>query len=148
MKICRDFKELLESFNAHRVEYVIVGAHALAFHGAPRFTNDLDVYVRPSAENAARVLAALADFGFGSLDLQAADFENPDNIVQLGVAPVRIDLIMSLGGVSWDQVDAGKVTGRFGDVPVNYIGRDQFIANKKAAGRLKDLADIEAIRKI
>ncbi len=141
----RDFKELLASFNAHGVEYVVVGAHALAFHGAPRYTQDLDIYVRPTGENAVRVLAALADFGFRSLDLTPADFASPGMIVQLGVAPVRVDLITSLPGVSWEEVDAGKSGGTYGDVPVYYIGREQFIANKKVAGRPKDLADIDAV---
>jgi hypothetical protein len=145
MEVEQDFRELLASFNAGGVEYVIVGAHALAHHGAPRFTGDMDVFVCPEAANAVRVVAALEEFGFGSVGLTADDFSEPDQIVQLGYPPVRIDLITSLTGITWDQVDRGKVAGEYGDVSVHYIGRAEYVANKRAAGRKKDLADLEAL---
>ena len=145
MEVQPDFRELLASFNAHRVEYVIVGAYALAFHGAPRFTGDLDLLVKPDPDNARRILAALAEFGFASVGLAAEDFTRPDHVIQLGVPPVRIDLITSLTGVSWEETVAGKIAGSYGDVPVHYIGRGQFIANKRATGRKRDLADLEAL---
>jgi len=132
-------------FNAHEVDYVVVGAHALAYHGAPRFTGDLDVLVRPDKTNAHRVLAALDEFGFGSLGLTAEDFAEPGKVVQLGVAPVRIDIVTSLTGVSWDEVQAGRTIGGFGDQTVRYLGKQQLIRNKRAVGRKKDLADLEAI---
>jgi len=132
-------------FNAHEVDYVVVGAHALAFHGAPRFTGDLDVLVRPDPDNARRVLSALDEFGFGSLGLTAEDFAEPGNVVQLGVAPVRIDIITSLSGVSWDEVQSGRTTAEFGDQTVYYLGRQQLVLNKRAVGRKKDIADLEAI---
>jgi len=141
----QDFKELLELFNAHRVEYLIVGGYALAFHGAPRFTGDLDLLVKPSSDNAMRVLAALAAFGFGALDLTLDDFATPDRVVQLGVPPVRIDLLTSISGISWEEAKAGVVRGTYGDVPVDFIGRAQFVANKRASGRRRDLADLEAL---
>ena len=103
MEIQKDFSELLELFNEHDVAYAIVGGYALAFHGSPRNTGDIDILVRPDRENAARVLRALADFGFGSLDLKVEDFSHPDRVLQLGYAPVRVDLITSLTGVSWEQ---------------------------------------------
>jgi len=140
-----DFKELLALFNAHRVEYVIVGAYALAFHGAPRFTGDLDLLVKPDPDNARRILAALAEFGFASVGLTAEDLTRPDHVVQLGVPPVRIDLITSLTGVSWEETVSGRTAGSYGDIPVHYIGRPQFIANKRATGRKRDLADLEAL---
>ena len=140
-----DFRELLALFNAHHVEYMIVGGYALAFHGAPRFTGDLDILGRPEAVNAHRVLTALEDFGFASLGLTSSDFDRPDQVVQLGVPPVRIDLITSITGVSWDEAWAGKVPGRYGDITVSYIGREQFIANKRATGRTKDVADLEEL---
>ncbi|MFC1601193.1 nucleotidyltransferase [Candidatus Sumerlaeota bacterium] len=140
-----DFKELLELLNAHAVEFVIVGAQALAFHGAPRYTGDLDVYVRPSAQNAERIMAALERFGFGDVGLSASDFAAPDKVVQLGHPPVRIDLMTSLSGVTWDEVAGGAAQTSYGGVPVRHIGRQQFITNKKACGRQKDLADIEAL---
>jgi len=141
----QDFKELLELFNAHRVEYLIVGGYALAFHGAPRFTGDLDLLVRPSSDNAVRLLAALTAFGFGALDLTLDDFATPDRVVQLGVPPVRIDLLTSISGISWEEAQAGMVRGTYGGVPVDFIGRAQFIANKRATGRRRDLADLEAL---
>ncbi|HOI74421.1 MAG TPA: hypothetical protein PLO63_09770 [Syntrophales bacterium] len=140
-----DFKELLELFNAHRVEYLIVGGYALAFHGAPRFTGDLDLLVKADSTNAKRILAALEAFGFGSLGLAENDFEHPERTVQLGVPPVRIDLITSLTGVSWDEAWAGRVSGRYGNIPVVFIGREQFVINKRATGRLRDLADLEGL---
>ena len=145
MEIRTDFKELLELFNKHKVEYLIVGGYALAFHGAPRFTRDIDLFVRPTSENAVRILAALDEFGFGSLDLSQNDFTTPGMVVQLGVPPVRIDIITRLSGVLWEKANAGKVPGLYGDVPVFFLGRDDFIANKKATGRAKDAADIEAL---
>jgi hypothetical protein len=145
MEIRTDFKELLELFNKHKVEYLIVGGYALAFHGAPRATGDIDLFVRPTHENAERILAALKDFGFGSLDLSRKDFTTPGMIVQLGVPPVRIDIITSVSGVSWEKADAGKVAGYYADAPVSFIGRDDLIANKKAIGRKRDVADIEAL---
>lgn len=145
MESYRDFKELLELLNAHKVDYVVVGAYALAFHGCPRYTNDLDVLIRPDTENAQRVLNALDEFGFGSLALTLEDFSRLSQVVQLGVPPVRIDLITSISGVSWEDVYAGRSPGMYGDVPVNYIGRQEFVKNKRAIGRKKDLADLEAI---
>lgn len=140
-----DFKELLALFNANAVDYVIVGAHALAFHGAPRYTGDLDLYVRPGPDNAARVMASLRDFGFGSVGLSEKDFAGPDQVIQLGYPPIRIDLLTSISGVSWEDVFAHRVPGRLDDVPVHYIGRKEFLSNKRASGRKKDLADIEAL---
>ena len=145
MEVQPDFRELLALFNAHNVEYLIVGGYALAFHGAPRFTGDLDILVRPDSANAQRILAALAEFGFVSLGLSTEDFVHPDQVVQLGVPPVRVDLITSLTGVSWEEAFAGRVAGQYGDIPVYYIGREQFIANKRATGRRRDLADLEAL---
>jgi len=141
-----DFRDLLALFNARKVEYVVVGAYALAFHGAPRFTGDMDILVRPGVRNAHRVIAALAEFGFASLGLAAEDFKEPDRVVQLGVAPVRIDLLTSLTGVPWKEVAAGSRPGKYGDVRVRYLGKKEFIKNKRAIGRSKDLADIEALR--
>ncbi len=145
MEVHPDFRELLGLFNAHSVEYMIVGGYALAFHGVPRFTGDLDLFVRTTAQNARRILAALDDFGFGSLNLRAEDFSTQDRVIELGVPPVRVDIITSLLGVSWEECWAGRQPGAYGDVAVAFIGRSQFIANKRAMGRQKDLADLEAL---
>ena len=141
----QDFRELLELFNARKVEYLIVGAQALAFHGAPRFTGDLDILVRPTPENAQRVGSALADFGFGSANITPADFIAPGKVVQLGVPPVRVDLMTSITGVSWQEAWKGRAAGDYSGAPVFFLGREQYIANKRATGRSKDLADIEAL---
>ena len=145
MEAQQDFKELLELFNKHNVEYVIVGGYALAFHGAPRYTGDIDLVIKPDQENAQKVLKALKDFGFGVADLAINDFSSPGKVVQLGVPPVRIDIITSLTGLTWEQIAANRIKGTYGDVSVYYIGKQEFIANKKAISRHKDLADIDAL---
>jgi hypothetical protein len=145
MEVQQDFRDLLALFNAHKVDYIIVGAHALAYHGAPRYTGDMDIFVRPDSENAERILRALDKFGFGSLGLKVEDFAAPDKVVQLGVAPVRIDIVTSITGVSWEDANAGRVAGSYGGLEVHYLGKREFILNKRALGRKKDLADLEAI---
>jgi hypothetical protein len=145
MEIQPDFKELLGLFNAHKVEYIIVGGYALAFHGAPRYTGDIDIYIQPEDENAERIISALEEFGFGSVGLSAEDFARPGQVIQLGVPPVRVDIITSIAGVSWDEAFSDRALGKYGDIPVHYIGREQFIINKKAVARKKDLADLEAL---
>jgi hypothetical protein len=145
MEVQKDFRDLLKLLNAHKVEYLIVGAYALAFHGAPRYTGDMDIYVKPNPTNAQRIMAALNDFGFGSVELSAADFEVEDKVVQLGFPPVRVDIVTSITGVSWEEAVSGRIEGMYGNVPVYYVGREQFISNKRALGRKKDLADLEAI---
>ncbi len=145
MDVQPDFRDLLALFNKNKVEYIIVGAYALGFHGAPRYTGDLDVFVKPEPINARNIVRALHEFGFGSVGLTEADFEQGGRVVQLGFPPVRVDIITSITGVSWDQARSGRVSGQFGDLSVHYIGRDEFIANKRALGRKKDIADLEAI---
>ncbi len=140
-----DFRELLELFNAHDVDFVIVGGYALAFHGAPRSTGDMDILVRPDPVNARRVMDALSAFGFGAVGLSPEDFASPDKVVQLGYPPVRIDILTSISGVSVDEAFAEGVKGTYGGVPVTYLGRDHFVRNKRASGRIKDLADVEAL---
>ena len=145
MEAQKDFKELLELFNGHKVEYIIVGSYALAFHGAPRFTGDIDIFVHSSAENSPRILSALTDFGFGSLNLTIDDFLRPGSVVQLGYPPIRIDIMTSITGVDWEEANKGKQTGLYGNIPVFFLGKEQYLANKRAVGRKKDLADIEAL---
>ncbi len=145
MDIQPDFKELLELFNSQGVEYLIVGGYALAYHGAPRYTGDIDLFVRPSAGNAERIMTALREFGFGSVGLTKTDFTIPANVVQLGVPPVRVDIVTSLTGVSWEEGYAGRSPGTYGDIHVYFIGRNEFIRNKRAVGRKRDLADLEEL---
>lgn len=145
MDVQQDFRDLLKLFNKHKVDYIIVGAYALGFHGAPRYTGDLDVFVRADPINARNIMQALHEFGFGSVGLTTADFEEEGKVIQLGVPPVRVDLITSITGVSWEQARSGRVKGQFGDLTVHFIGRDDFTTNKRALGRKKDIADLEAI---
>ena len=147
MEVQPDFKDLLRLFNVHKVEYMIVGGYALAYHGAPRYTGDIDIYVKPDSQNAEQIMKALADFGFGSVGLTVEDFENPDNVIQLGVPPVRVDIITSISGILWKDAYLGCVDGKYGDVPVKYIGLNEFIINKRTTGRKKDLSDLEALGK-
>lgn len=145
MEVQKDFKELLKLFNAHNVQYLIVGGYALAYYGAPRYTGDIDILIKSDSINASLILKALNEFGFGSVGLKLDDFTNTDNIVQLGYPPVRIDIMTSISGVSWEDAYNGREEGKYGDVPVYFIGLDQYIQNKRASGRKKDLADLEAL---
>jgi hypothetical protein len=145
METQEDFKELCALFNAHDVAYLIVGGYALAHHGSPRYTGDMDILIRADVENARRILAALAEFGFASLGLQIEDFSTEGRVAQFGVPPVRVDILTSITGVSWEEAFASKESGTYGGIPVHYISREHFIRNKRAIGRNKDLADIEAL---
>ena len=145
MEVQKDFRDFLALLNEHEARFMIVGGYALAHHGAPRFTGDIDVFVKPDHENAKRIINALADFGFSSLDLTIDDFLDQNKVVQLGLPPVRIDIITSISGVTWEEADASKEPGLYGDVSVFYIGKSQYITNKRAIGRTKDIADIEAL---
>jgi predicted nucleotidyltransferase len=145
MEVQKDFKEFLALLNEHKVEFIIVGGYALAYHGVPRFTGDIDVFIKSDYQNAERILNALEAFGFGSLDIAIEDFLHPNNIIQLGVPPVRIDLITSISGVTWEEANTSKENGLFGDITVSFIGKEQFIINKRASGRKKDLADLESL---
>ncbi len=145
MKLPQDFKEFLELFNAKGVEYMIVGSYALAYYGAPRYTGDIDVFVHRTEMNAKRIIGALEDFGFVFPNLTWDDFFKDDTVVQLGVPPVRIDILTFLSGMDWDAAAIHKVPDEIDGVPVFVIGKEDYIANKKASGRAKDLADIEAL---
>ncbi|MBK5296972.1 MAG: hypothetical protein JJE40_07435 [Vicinamibacteria bacterium] len=146
MDLAPDFDEFCALLTAREVEFVIVGAHALAFHGAPRFTGDLDILVRPTEENGRRVLAAIADFGFPAAPLTAADIAGGTKVIEMGVAPVQIHVMSQIDGVTWDDVWGGREVGSFGPRAVAFIGREAFLRNKRAAGRPKDLADVDALR--
>lgn len=145
MVLHQDFRELLELLNANHVEYLVVGAFALGFYGAPRSTGDIDVWIRVGEENAKRIEKALHDFGLSSLGYQTADFLDKNSVIQLGVPPVRIDIIMSISGVEFDEAYKRRVIVESSGTTINYISKEDFIKNKKASGRLKDLADIESL---
>ncbi|HWI17536.1 MAG TPA: hypothetical protein VNT81_07310 [Vicinamibacterales bacterium] len=145
MTLAPDFDEFCGLLRDHHVEFVIVGAHALALHGAPRFTGDLDVLVRPTEANAGRLLAAIQAFGFPDIPLSVAKIIEPGTLIEMGVAPVQIQVMSAIDGVTWDEVWAGREVAVFGSAPVGFIGRAEFLKNKRAAGRPKDLADIAAL---
>lgn len=140
-----DWKELLELLNSNNVKYVVVGGHALAFHGLPRFTSDLDCFVLADKDNAINVRKALIEFGYGSSDFDIVDLEMPNKVFMLGVAPYRIDLITHIDGVSFEEVYSSAVQGNLGSVPVKFISREMFLKNKRSTGRTKDQADVEAL---
>jgi hypothetical protein len=139
----QDFRDLLAEFNARSVEYLVVGAHALAVHGFVRATKDLDVWVRPEPANASRVLTALAAFGAPLHDLTTADMAAPGTIFQIGVAPIRIDVITSVDGLIFEDAWASKIEAPFADQLVPVLSRDDLIRNKRAAGRDQDLLDVK-----
>jgi hypothetical protein len=137
-----DLREFIGLLNSHGVEYVIVGAHCLAFHARPRYTGDLDIFVRPTADNAERLVTALRAFGFGSIAEDAAAFTEPEQVIQLGRAPNRIDLLTSLTGVTADESFATKVPAELGGLPVFVLAKELLLKNKRATGRPQDLADV------
>lgn len=139
----QDFRDLLAEFNARGVEYLVVGAHALAAHGYVRATKDLDVWVRPDPLNASRVLAALAAFGAPLHDLTEPDLASPGTIFQIGVAPIRIDVITAIDGVVFENAWATRIQVPFSDQVVPVLSREDLILNKRTAGREQDLLDVK-----
>jgi len=147
--LSRDYEEFIAALNAHGVRYLVVGAHAVALHARPRATKDLDVWLDPTPENAQRALAALRSF-FGGADLgyTVADLTDRRWIIQLGVAPVRIDLIAQLSGcASFETAWANRVEATFGPVKAYYLGLDDLIRAKESAGRPQDRADVRVLRR-
>ncbi|HZM94848.1 MAG TPA: hypothetical protein VFB92_15565 [Vicinamibacterales bacterium] len=140
-----DFVDLLRAFIAADVRFLIVGAYALALHGRPRATGDLDVWIEPTPQNAARVMKALAAFGAPLADVSVDDFSREGVTYQIGVAPGRIDILTQLTGLSFAEVWPERMRRPFGDVDVDFIGRAAFIQNKRATGRPKDIGDIEGM---
>ena len=138
----RDFVEMLSASSAAGARFLIVGAHALAAHGAPRATGDLAIWIRATPDNAARVLDALRNFGAALFDLTLDDLSSPDTVFQIGLPPSRIDILSSISGVAFDHAWPRRLEIRIGDLAVGVIGRDDFIANKIASGRPKDLMDL------
>jgi hypothetical protein len=145
MALPKDWRAFIESLNSNGVEYLIVGAVALAYHGFPRYTGDLDILVRNSPENAQRLESVLATFGFASLGLKAQDFAEPYRVVQLGVPPNRIDLLTSNTGVTFEEAWVDRVVAEVVGVKVTFIGWQTLIRNKRLTGRTQDKADLEAL---
>ena len=145
MTLSKDWREFLELLNSRGVDYVIVGAQSLAFHGRPRYTGDLDILVRPTPDNARQLLALLNQFGFEQSSFKETDFLQPEQIIQLGRVPGRIDLLTSLTGVATAEAFDAKVSAIIDGIPVFVLGKDALIRNKRAVGRPQDLADLSAL---
>lgn len=139
-----DFAELVAALNRNKVEFVIVGAHAVAFHGYARGTKDLDILIRSTPVNIPRVLAALKDFGFGSLGLKEADFTG-ENVVQLGYPPNRVDFLSGISGVATERAWKTRVKGTYQGLPAYFISRECLLENKRAADRGQDRLDVQKL---
>ena len=145
MNIQPDFEELLRLLERHGVDYMIVGGYAVAFHGYPRFTKDIDVFYRNSEENIRRLRAALIEFGFPEKDLPADAFATAGTVLTFGVVPTRVDMINQIDGVRFDEAKPNVVRGTYGGVEVTFIGLDELIRNKRATPRARDKGDVEEL---
>lgn len=143
MVLNQDFREFIESLNDNQVRYLVAGGYAVAFHGYPRYTKDIDIWVDKSPNNVEKLIIALAQFGFASSGLTAEDFQEPDQIIQLGFPPNRIDLLTSLTGVSFEECYTKRVTLDIDGLKISFIDLEDLKANKKATARYQDLADLE-----
>ena len=147
MPLSKDLREFVECFNSNDVEYLVVGALAVSWHGYPRYSADIDFFVRPDRANAERVLKALRHFGFGSLDISIDDLTKPNQVIQLGNEPNRIDMMTSISGVGFDEAWGARESGLIDGIAVNFIGRAALLRNKAASGRSKDRNDLEELLK-
>ena len=145
MMLSRDFKEFVALLNENDVKYLIVGGYALALHGHPRYTKDLDIWIEMSPDNADKIMKALEKFGLASLELKPEDFLEKNQIIQLGYPPNRIDLLTALKDVEFDDCYATRVQVIIQNVKINFIDIDNLKKNKRATGRLQDLADVEKL---
>ena len=143
LELNSDFKEFIQLLNFHEIEYLVVGGYALAFHGRPRFTGDIDFWIAVSSENATRFMRVLTDFGFGNLLLTAEDFTKEDVVVQFGYEPNRIDILTSVTGLDFDSCFERSVKANLDGRLVNFIHLEDLRRNKASTGRKKDLDDLE-----
>lgn len=142
-----DLREFIHLLNTKSVKYVIVGAWALAFHGRPRYTGDLDIFIAREQDNADRLMEVIEAFGFGQSGIKRDDFLRVDHVIQLGRAPNRIDILTGISGVAFDEAWESREQGSISDVAVFVISRELLIKNKRAANRDKDQADIKLLEK-
>ena len=141
-----DFEELLRLFEENSVAYMIVGGYAVAFHGYPRFTKDIDIFFQSETENIRRLKEALFSFGFAQDALPDRLFTEKGNIIKFGIEPIRVDLLNKIDGVEFEETALRAVRGQYGEVEVSFIGKDDLIANKEASGRAQDIADLEKLK--
>ncbi len=141
-----DYREFFQLLNANDVRYLIIGGYAVAYHGYPRYTKDIDIWIWINPENATKIITVLKEFGFESLNLQESDFLEPETIIQLGYAPNRIDLIMGVPGVDFEESYKSRVDEDVAGVRLSFIDLENLRKSKKASGRLQDLADLENLQ--
>lgn len=145
----KDFEDFLKLLNKHKIDYMVVGGYALALHGKPRHTGDLDIWIDISEKNAVRLVKVIKEFGMDSLGLSKEDFLKEGYISQIGYPPLRIDILNSIDGVSFNEASKEMQTIQTEDnLTIKYIGLNDFLTNKKASGRKQDLADIKEIKKL
>jgi len=142
-----DFRDLIFELNSARADFLLVGGHALAAHGVIRFTKDIDVWIRPSVDNAERVWMALERFGAPMSRLEKGDFSRKGMVIQIGLPPNRIDLLKHVDGLEFESAWIGRIASQYGDQDVQVLGREDLIRNKKAAGRPQDLLDVDTLQK-
>ena len=142
-----DFRDLIFELNSARADFLLVGGHALAAHGVIRFTKDIDVWIRPSVDNAERVWMALERFGAPMSRLEKGDFSRKGMVIQIGLPPNRIDLLTHVDGLEFESAWIGRIASQYGDQDVQVLGREDLIRNKKAAGRPQDLLDVDTLQK-
>jgi len=145
MELDKDFSEFVELFLAHDVRFLIIGGYALAAHGLPRATGDLDAWVWANSDNAIKILAALEEFGFGEIGVTIADLSRVDSVIQLGYPPYRIDIITTISGVDFESAWTRRLMIDLNGNQVGFIGREDLITNKKAVGRPQDIADVQRL---
>jgi hypothetical protein len=148
MELKKDFKEFVELLNAAGVKYVVAGGYAVAYHGFPRYTKDIDFLIEPSAENAKQVLIVLGRFGLGSLNIELDDLARSDKIVQIGVEPNRIDLFTTLDGVTFDEAYDSRQQIVVDGLPISFLSKPLLVRNKRIVGRPQDLADVARIEEL
>jgi len=147
IRIPQDFKELLQLLNSKKIEYLVIGGYAVAFHGHPRATGDLDIWIAISKDNAVKMVEALKEFGFDAPSLKDEIFLEKDKNIRMGEEPLRIEILTSIDGVEFHECYKNKKTVIIDDIEINFISLQDLKKNKKASGRLQDLADIENIEK-
>jgi hypothetical protein len=143
MVLNKDFREFIELLNGHNIKYLVVGGYAVTFHGYPRFTDDIDIWVWIDESNAKNLINVLKEFGFGSLDIKTDDFLSPDQIIQLGYPPNRIDLLTSISGVEFEDCYPMRFSTDIDGLKIDFIDIENLKKNKKTTGRHKDLNDLE-----
>jgi predicted nucleotidyltransferase len=148
MTLAQDFEDFIKLLNKHQVDYMVVGGYALAFHGKPRHTGDLDIWINTTEDNAEKLVHAIKEFGLSGLGLTKSDFMQEGYVTQIGYPPLRIDILNSIDGVQFETAFLNKLLVDVNGIEIKYIGLRDFIDNKNASGRSQDIADVKEIKKL